>query len=154
MAFIIWLLVRIATRTQMFVSGLLYTRLNLRGGRAVQNAVRKAHVRIPERESLLPDNWQPDFMSPGQKAKDNRAIARIQGYDHGELFGQVVAVSGVTLNGQPVKLLVVTKRGQPRDLLDHPEMFVDRFAAPFHEPPVNLDGLIRKYLAKRSVEVV
>jgi len=64
-----------------------------------------------------------------------------------------VAVSGVTLNGQPVKLLVVTKRDSP-GLAGPPEMFVDRFAAPFHEPPVNLDGLIRKYLAKRSVEVV
>lgn len=121
----------------------------------MQNAAKRARVRIPERACLLSEDWQPDFMSPEQKGKDSRAIARIQSYDHGDLFGQVVAGSGVTLNGQPVKLLVVTSRGQARDLLDHTEMVesVGQFVAPRHKPPVNLNGIIKRQLASRSIEV-
>lgn len=121
----------------------------------MQSSVRRASVRIPERESLLPEDWQPDCMNPAHKVRDSRAIALIQGYDHGDLFGQVVAVPGVTLNGQPVKLLVVTSRGQARDLLDHTEMVesVGQFVPPRHKPPVNLNGIIKRQLASRSVEV-
>ena len=121
----------------------------------MQNAVRRARVRIPERTCLLPEGWQPEFMDPANKHRDSQAVSRIQGYNHGELFGQVVASSGVTLNGQPVKLLVCQSRGQARDLLDHPEIVVriGQFKRPNGKPPVYLDGLIKSLLAKRPVTV-
>ncbi len=121
----------------------------------MQNAAKRARVRIPERACLLPEDWQPDCMNPAHKAKDSRAVALIQSYDNGGLFGQVVAVPGVTLNGQPVKLLVVTSRGQARDLLDHTEMVesVGQFNTEDYEPPINLHGIIERQLARRSFEV-
>lgn len=120
----------------------------------MHNAPRKAHVRIPERTCLLPEDWQPDCMSPAHKAKDSRAIALIQGYDDGGLFGQVVAVPGVTLNGQPVKLLIAGRQAQPRDVMDHSEtVSVDEFDAENYEPPINLHDIISRQLAHRSVEV-
>ncbi|MCL5667273.1 MAG: hypothetical protein M1383_05900 [Patescibacteria group bacterium] len=121
----------------------------------MQNAAKRAKVRIPERASLLPEDWQADFMDPQNKARDERAIARIQSYNAGDLFGQVVATPGVTLNGQPVKLLVLGTNGQSRDLLDHPEMVrsVGRFEKANHQPKVDLDGLIKTHLAKRPVTV-
>ncbi len=119
------------------------------------NAVRRSRVRIPERTCLLSEDWLPDIFDPAQKAKDNMAISRIQGYNHGDLFGQVVAVPGVTLNGQPVKLLVCGSRGQARDLLDHSEMVVrvGQLERPDDEPPVDLEDIIEFQMAHRSVEV-
>jgi hypothetical protein len=103
----------------------------------------------------MPEDWVPDSMNPAHKAKDSRAVALIQGYDDGGLFGHVVAVPGVTLNGQPVKLLVLASRGQARDLLDHTEMVesVGQFVPPRQKPPVNLNRIIKRQLARRSVEV-
>ena len=105
---------------------------------------RKAQVRIPERDFLQSDDWQPDFMDPGKKAKDTTAVSRIQGYNHGDLFGQVIAGSGVTLNGQPVKVLACTSRGQAHDLLDHTDIVerVNRFEVVDDAPLVNLDAIM------------
>jgi hypothetical protein len=119
------------------------------------NAARRARVRIPERACLLSEDWLPDSFNPEHKARDNQAIARIQGYNHGDLFGQVVAVPGVTLNGKPVKLLVPGIRNQPRDLLDHREMVesIGLFASPRRKPSVDLEGLIEHHLANRPITV-
>ena len=119
----------------------------------MHNAPRRAHVRIPERRCLLPDDWVPDSMNTNSKANDSRAIARIQGYEHGGLFGQVVALEGVTLNGQPVKLLVLSS--QAKDLLDHSEMVesVGQFDYPENAPKFDLRVHIKRQLSRRSIEV-
>ena len=120
----------------------------------MHNAPRRAHVRIPEREALLPEDWTPDTMNPAHKAKDDRAIAFIQGCNDGDMFGQVTAVPGVTLNGQPVKLLVVGSRGQAKDLLDHEELVtsVGQLDNPNRKPRIDLGGLIHRQLVGRSVK--
>jgi len=120
----------------------------------MQNAAKRARVRIPERACLLSEDWVPDPMNPAHKAKDSRAVALIQSYDDGGLFGQVVTVPGVTLNGQPVKLLVAGRQAQPRDLMDHREtVSVGEFDNPNYEPPINLHAIIERQLARRSVKV-
>jgi hypothetical protein len=84
---------------------------------------RVALVRISDRHYAEPvGDLTPDFMCPVNKAKDTRAIGVFQGQAPGGLFGLVTFDPQVTLNNEPVNILVIIMARHEPDLLDNLEL--------------------------------